>query len=82
MEEQEVERASAAELLEGWREAERVLEPLMPGSAAWQMARFKADRARDLFHEREGDARAEHGRDMDPTPTLLPDGELLREPTG
>ena len=87
MDEHDVERASAAELLQGWRQAERAVEPLTPGSAAWHMARHNADRARDMFHEREGEAHAEHGLgdrvgQAGMALTDLSERDLLQEPTG
>lgn len=48
---------STAERLEGWRMAERRAGALDQGSIVGRLARKAADRARELFHLREGDAR-------------------------
>lgn len=72
---------TAADLLDAWREAERTVDNMVQGSRAWEMARRNADRARDLFHERENEARAEQGREIEELPALVRDGELLRQST-
>ena len=48
---------STADRLEDWRNAERDAAAQSQGSALGRLARQVADRARDLFHLREDEAR-------------------------
>jgi len=48
---------STADRLEDWRHAERDAAAQEQGSALGRLARQMADRARDLFHLREDEAR-------------------------
>ncbi len=48
---------STADRLEDWRAAEREVSRQEPGSILGRLARKAADRAREIFHLREGEAR-------------------------
>ena len=48
---------STADRLEDWRAAEREVSRQEPGSILGRLARKAADRAREVFHLREGEAR-------------------------
>lgn len=48
---------STADRLEDWRQAERDAAAQKQGSALGRLARQMADRARDVFHLREDEAR-------------------------
>ena len=57
----DAETETPTEFLEGWREAERDAAKAEPGSAAEQMARMRADAARDQFHDAEDEEREHQG---------------------
>jgi hypothetical protein len=46
---------SGQEALDEWREAERLADAEDPASVEGQLARYRADRARQAFHEAENE---------------------------
>jgi hypothetical protein len=64
---------STADRLEDWREAERDAATQEQGSALGRLARQVADRARDLFHLREDEAREDEAERRAARPGEPPD---------
>ena len=64
---------SMAERLEDWRRAERDADAQDQGSVLGRLARRAADRARELFHRRESEARDEEADRRMTHPTEPPD---------
>jgi len=64
---------STAERLEDWRKAERDAGAQDQGSILGRLARKAADRARELFHLREGQARDDEAERRAAHPSEPPD---------